>query len=195
MMMKMMPSPRKITKQHHQTCFHNVNLTSTMALPSLAIPGQLLGPISKHTPGPGSHTYNSQLYASIAGPITSTPSPTSISKPTTKSSPPTFSISRPHSSTTNVLPTVDAIVLCRVTRIQARQATVAILVVGETVCADEFQGVIRKEDVRATEKDKVILGASFLPGDIVRACVVRPSSPSLFRLGFWERAAGKRVSG
>lgn len=58
------------------------------------------------------------------------------------------------------------------TRTQTRQATVAILVVGDTVCADEFQGVIRKEDVRATEKDKVVLGASFVPGDVVRACVV-----------------------
>jgi len=47
------------------------------------------------------------------------------------------------------------------------------LVVGDTVCADEFQGVIRKEDLRATEKDKVVLGASFVPGDVVRACVVR----------------------
>ncbi len=71
-----------------------------------------------------------------------------------------------------MLPTVDSIVLCRVTRIQSRQATVAILVVGETVCADEFQGVIRKEDVRATEKDRVVLGACFVPGDVVRACVV-----------------------
>ena len=41
------------------------------------------------------------------------------------------------------------------------------------MCADEFQGVIRKEDVRATEKDKVVVGASFVPGDVVRACVVR----------------------
>lgn len=44
------------------------------------------------------------------------------------------------------------------------------------MCADEFQGVIRKEDVRATEKDKVVLGASFVPGDVVRACVVRSLS-------------------
>ena len=34
----------------------------------------------------------------------------------------------------------------------------------------------RKEDVRATEKDKVVLGASFVPGDVVRACVVRSLS-------------------
>lgn len=49
----------------------------------------------------------------------------------------------------------------------------AILVVGDDVCKDEFNGVIRREDVRATEKDKVVLGDGFRPGDIVRALVVR----------------------
>lgn len=80
----------------------------------------------------------------------------------------------PHlGSSSNTLPTVDSVVLCRVTRIQTRQATVAILVVGNDVCKDEFNGVIRREDVRATEKDKVVLGDGFRPGDIVRALVVR----------------------
>ena len=77
------------------------------------------------------------------------------------------------SSSSNTLPTVDSVVLCRVTRIQTRQVTVAILVVGDDVCKDEFNGVIRREDVRATEKDKVVLGDGFRPGDIVRALVVR----------------------
>lgn len=84
------------------------------------------------------------------------------------------SVSIPHlASSSNTLPTVDSTVLCRVTRIQTRQATVAILVVGDDVCKDEFNGVIRREDVRATEKDKVVLGDGFRPGDIVRALVVR----------------------
>ena len=50
--------------------------------------------------------------------------------------------------------------------------TVAILVVGEDVCADHFQGVIRKEDVRVTEKDKVKIEESFRVGDCVRGVVV-----------------------
>lgn len=148
-----------------------------MALPTLATPGLLLGPTTKYSPGPGTHVYNSSLYASIAGSPSTTPAPPALSpssKPTTAPpSLPTISIAHDHTSTRNILPTVDSTVLCRVTRTQTRQATVAILVVGDTVCADEFQGVIRKEDVRATEKDKVVLGASFVPGDVVRACVVR----------------------
>ena len=71
-----------------------------------------------------------------------------------------------------VLPEVNSVVLCRVTRITPRQATVAILVVGETVLDGEWQGLIRVQDVRATEKDRVKIFESFRPGDIVRASVV-----------------------
>ncbi|MCJ1363521.1 exosome 3'-_5 exonuclease subunit ski4 (Csl4) [Acarospora aff. strigata] len=101
---------------------------------------------------------------------------------------PTLLIPRPTSaltnsnSKTNVLPKVDSTVLCRVTRTQTRQATVAILVVDDAVCADEFQGVIRREDVRATEKDRVVLGASFVPGDVVRAVVISLGDQSNYYL-------------
>jgi exosome complex component CSL4 len=71
-----------------------------------------------------------------------------------------------------VLPEVNSIVLCKVTRITPRQATVAILVVGETVLDREWQGLIRVQDVRATEKDRVKIFESFRPGDVVRAIVV-----------------------
>lgn len=74
-----------------------------------------------------------------------------------------------------VLPEVNSIVLCKVTRITPRQATVAILVVGETVLDGEWQGLIRVQDVRATEKDRVKIFESFRPGDVVRAIVVSPA--------------------
>jgi exosome complex RNA-binding protein Csl4 len=71
-----------------------------------------------------------------------------------------------------VLPEVNSTVLCKVTRITPRQATVAILVVGDTVLDGEWQGIIRVQDVRATEKDRVKIFESFRPGDVVRAVVV-----------------------
>ena len=36
----------------------------------------------------------------------------------------------------------------------------------------EWQGLIRVQDVRATEKDRVKIFESFRPGDVVRAIVV-----------------------
>lgn len=156
----------------------------------IAMPGQVLGRASDFIPGPGTHIHNKTLYASILGPITTTtpPKPAGPQKRLTKITPagpsalPTVSIERNIESQTvdkdgkvakvEALPEVDSIVLCKVTRITPRQATVAILVVGESVLNGEWQGQIRVQDVRATEKDKVKIFESFRPGDIVRAQVV-----------------------
>lgn len=53
-----------------------------------------------------------------------------------------------------------------------RQINVAILVVDEEVCGDEWAGVVRREDVRATEKEKLVIGESFRVGDLIRGEVV-----------------------
>ena len=70
---------------------------------------------------------------------------------------------------------------------------------GEDVCGDEWQAVVRKEDVRATEKEKVVCGEGFRVGDVVRGVVVcglsssssssssLSLSVSLLRLGNWTR--------
>lgn len=159
---------------------------------SIALPGQLLGPSSAYRPGPGVHLHNSQLYSSLLGavavsqPAASASNPKGPAKRMTKITAhlpsaaagaatelPTISVSR-HAR--EVLPQVGNVVLCRVTRITPRQAVVAILVCGETVLEAEWQGVIRVQDVRATEKDRCKVYESFRPGDIVRASVVRCSS-------------------
>lgn len=51
-------------------------------------------------------------------------------------------------------------------------ANVNIQLVEGTPCAQEFQGIIRSQDVRQTEKDKVKVWACFRPGDVVKASVV-----------------------
>lgn len=153
----------------------------------IAVPGQLLGPMSEFLPGPGTHIRNSKLYASILGPITtSVPAkPPGPQKRLTKITPAaptplkTISVERDMAAASGgakaraeVLPEVNSTVLCRVTRITPKQASVAILVVGDTVLDGEWQGIIRVQDVRATEKDRVKIFDSFRPGDIVRAVVV-----------------------
>lgn len=152
----------------------------------IAVPGQLLGPADKYIAGAGTHIQDANLYASLLGTVAieqpeKAPGPakrlTKIEALQTAATLPTISVSRSGiSEKREVLPEVGNFVLCRVTRIQPRQATVAILVVGETVLEAEWQGVIRSQDVRATEKDKVKIYESFRPGDIVRAQVVRISS-------------------
>lgn len=154
-----------------------------MALPSIALPGQLLGAADKYLPGPGTHIHEEQIYASIAGPVLSSPSHASQLASKSKRAP-LLSISRPTSTTDpgilgtgsggggTILPQVDSVVLARITRLGVRFATCEILVVDDTVCREAFQGQIRREDIRATEKDKIKMEESFRVGDLVRGVVI-----------------------
>ncbi|EMP27915.1 Exosome complex component CSL4 [Chelonia mydas] len=80
-----------------------------------------------------------------------------------------------------LLPDVGAIVTCKVCSINSRFAKVHILYIGSTPLKSAFRGTIRREDIRATEKDKVEVYKSFRPGDIVLAKVV--SFPAGISLG------------
>ncbi len=63
-------------------------------------------------------------------------------------------------------------IVARVTQINPRWARCAILCVKDIVLAEPFRGQLRKEDVRATEKDRVELYQCFRPNDIILARVV-----------------------
>ncbi|EIW86604.1 exoribonuclease [Coniophora puteana RWD-64-598 SS2] len=75
---------------------------------------------------------------------------------------------RPHPPTTN------SVVLGTVTRLTPIQAMVSISVVDDVPLptGEEFIGVIRNQDVRATEKDKVKIGDCFRGGDVVKGSVI-----------------------
>lgn len=151
----------------------------TSAPPSFTLPGQLLGPTSRYRAGPGTHIHESNLYSSLLGAVSvaqprlagPTKRPNRIVKHLPSSDNlPTLSVQRGQRAT--ALPEVGDVVLSRVTRVSQQQAIVTILVVGDAVLDAEWQGVIRVRDVRATEKDRVKIGESFRPGDIVRAQVI-----------------------
>ncbi|KAJ6119945.1 hypothetical protein N7523_004225 [Penicillium sp. IBT 18751x] len=199
------------------------------SLPPIAIPGQRLGSVVSYAAGPGTHVQQSNIYASIAGPVIVDPAqPKTQSKSTLRvsrlgpgvkqagaapsKSPAPASKSKPRY---NTLPAVDSIVLARVTRVQKRQAAVSILVVLDDASAaspdpaevasdndniasiltsaanpenhsntDElrFQALIRKEDVRAVEKDRVVMDEMFRVGDIVRGSVISLGDQSFYYL-------------
>ncbi|KAJ4237484.1 exosome 3'-_5 exonuclease subunit ski4 (Csl4) [Fusarium solani] len=148
-------------------------------VPPIAMPGKVLGPVTKFAPGPGTHVYEGNVVSSLLGKVTviqpaKAAGPAKrlnkITAPATEELA-TVSVSR-HGRKREVLPDVDNIVLARVLRLMPKQAIVVIQQVGDTVLETEWQGVIRVQDVRATEKDKVKIYESFKPGDIVRAQVI-----------------------
>jgi exosome complex component CSL4 len=155
----------------------------------IAVPGKVLGPASKYLAGPGTHVHNGNIVSSLLGKVsmavaaTKGPGPAKRLNRITMQAPeglPIISVTR-HDKKQEVLPDVNNIVLCRVIRLMPKQAIVAIQQVDSTVLQTEWQGVIRVQDVRATEKDKVKIYESFRPGDIVRAQVVSFNTCSCFR--------------
>lgn len=132
----------------------------------MALPGELLGPTTAHSVGQGTHIEGSNLYASIAGPLLSTPP----SRKDTKL--PTSSIVRRNGS---LLPEVSTIVIGKITRTNPRQATLSIFALGSNGAStlnEPLPGLIRQQDIRATEIDKVKVTESFRVGDVVRAVVI-----------------------
>lgn len=122
--------------------------------PDIAIPGQPLASAASYTPGTGVHIFNDQICASVVGqPQLSTPAspPPPARKEKDQEAKEILSVLRPTHGVdggndvalANLLPQVGSTVLARVTRINPRQATVEIFVVGDTVSNDEFQGIIR----------------------------------------------------
>ena len=140
-----------------------------MSLPSIALPGQLLGPADKYLPGPGTHMHEQHIYASIAGPVASsraskaTPTPLLSISRTTSTDPGILGTNSGGGGT--ILPSVSSTVLALITRLGPRFATCEILVIDDVVCREAFQGQIRREDIRATEKDKIRIDESFSLGD------------------------------
>ncbi|KAF5377449.1 hypothetical protein D9615_005300 [Tricholomella constricta] len=71
-------------------------------------------------------------------------------------------------------PAPNSVVLGSITRLSPLQALLSITVVDGVPLppGEEFTGVIRTQDVRATEKDRVKIADCFRGGDVVRGVVV-----------------------
>ena len=61
---------------------------------------------------------------------------------------------------------------------------------GGSVCGEEWQGVIRREDVRATEKDRVDCKEGFRVGDVVRGVVVCANFLLFISVSFGDGLSG-----
>ncbi|CDQ86325.1 unnamed protein product [Oncorhynchus mykiss] len=110
----------------------------------LCVPGDRLCSTEDCMPGTGVYLRHGYIYSSLAGYVLRKNEGEEL---------PVISVVR--ETEAQLLPDVGAIVTCKVTCINPRFAKVHILYVGSTPLKDRFRGTIRKEDVRATEKDRV----------------------------------------
>ncbi|XP_066322912.1 uncharacterized protein [Miscanthus floridulus] len=70
------------------------------------------------------------------------------------------------------VPQPGSVIIARVTKVMARMASADIMCVDSKAIKEKFTGMIRQQDVRATEIDKVDMYQSYRPGDIVKAMVL-----------------------
>ena len=137
----------------------------------IIIPGNVLGTTKENKAGVGAYSSKSEIRASIVGKVV-----------TEKDKSETFSSSsRPR---INVIPVdtrpsaksyvlnVGDIVYARVIRMNYNQAYLDILCIGDFELPVPLKAVIRREDIRETEVDKVVVSEFFQAFDIVRASVI-----------------------
>lgn len=134
--------------------------------------------------GEGSYIDNGSVFASIVGKVKLVDAAEGSSK--------RVSVERSKSKTQpNVVPAVGDVVTCRILRVNPRLAQAEILCVGpKPVQGVSFRAVVRKENVRQSEVDKVQMADSFRPGDIVRAKVAALGSARSFELSTAEQSLG-----
>ncbi|OBZ90530.1 Exosome complex component CSL4 [Choanephora cucurbitarum] len=126
-------------------------------------PGQRLGYAADYIQGTGTYERDGLLYASVVGQRYIDPS-------SQEGGLPTMRVSREKEQ--SAVPEVGSVITGKVIRVSPHQAVIAIMVVGDMTCKEDFMGIIRTQDVRAAEKDKVKIYNSFRPGDIVKAEVI-----------------------
>ena len=123
-------------------------------------PGERLGHASELTAGEGTYERGRHIYASVVG----------VPKIVNKDKKTIIEIAKRHKDTT--IPELGKQVVVKVTNVTPRQANVQIMCVDGKCLAEPSPDVIRQQDVRAYDVDKVDMYRSFRPGDIVKAEVM-----------------------
>ncbi|CAI9301913.1 unnamed protein product [Lactuca saligna] len=133
----------------------------------MVTPGEVLGKGSEVKAGKGAYLshHNNTVYASLTGRRS-----LSAASPESPDQRPTVEVigHKAHGP----VPEPGCVVIARVTKVSARMASADIMCVSSKSVREKFSGIIRQQDVRATEIDKVDMHLSFRPGDIVKALVL-----------------------
>nr|CAD7404481.1 unnamed protein product [Timema poppensis] len=143
------------------------------------IPGQRLCLSDKdYVPGCGTYERKGYIYSTLAGTVKIVKQDKS-------------SIIEVHSiNDQSIVPAPGEIVTAKVTIVGQRFCKCVIKCIGETVLTRPYRGILRKEDVRATEKDRVEMIKCFRPGDIILARVLPMKEVHSYQLSTAENELG-----
>mmetsp|Transcript_9038 Transcript_9038/g.16593 ORF Transcript_9038/g.16593 Transcript_9038/m.16593 type:complete len:192 (+) Transcript_9038:49-624(+) len=124
-------------------------------------PGHRLGDAEDQLAGRGTYAEAGHVYASVSGQLRQAEGSTLEVIPAEELG-----------GAACAVPEVGAMVIARVVRMSQDRAECDIVSVGDTPLRERFRGVIRKQDIRFFEVDKIQMTECFRAGDFVRAQVL-----------------------
>ncbi|KAJ0170761.1 hypothetical protein K1T71_013533 [Dendrolimus kikuchii] len=158
---------------------------SAEGIGKICIPGMRLSPYNKdHVAGPGTYELRGYIYSSLAGILKMEVD--EISKVTI--------VSVESQKTPSVLPRTGDIVTAKVTVVNPRMVQCVILCVGPSILARPYRGILKKEDIKANEKDSVNPYKCFRPGDIILARVLPMTEIHWYHLSTAENELGVAIA-
>ncbi|KAF8067161.1 EXOSC1 [Scenedesmus sp. PABB004] len=147
---------------------------------ALVCVGDRLGAADEWAPGPGTYVRGGGVYASIVGAQAATPGeggrPGVLAVVARGAAP--------------VVPEAGSIVIAKVTKVSPTAAHARIVCCGAQALDAHFTGVVRQQDVRGHEVDKVVMADCFRPGDTVRARVLSLGDARSYYLTTADNALG-----
>ncbi|KAK2586298.1 hypothetical protein KPH14_001548 [Odynerus spinipes] len=147
--------------------------------PIICVPGQRLCVSDKvNIPGPGTYEQQGYIYSKLAGTVKL------IKEENTR----TIEV---HGITEqSIVPAPGDIVTAMVTIVNQRFCKCSIKCIGDIVLTRPYRGILRKEDVRAIDRDRVEMYKSYRPGDIILARVLPMTEAHTYQLSTAENELG-----
>ncbi|XP_029173362.1 transcription initiation protein SPT3 homolog [Nylanderia fulva] len=145
----------------------------------VCVPGQRLCVSDKiNIAGPGTYEQQGYIYSKLAG----------IVKLITDGK--TRTIEVQGITEQSIVPAPGDIVTAMVTIVNQRFCKCSIKCIGDIVLTRPYRGILRKEDVRAIDKDKLEMYKCFRPGDIILARVMPMTEAHTYQLNTAENELG-----
>ncbi|XP_022918098.1 exosome complex component CSL4 [Onthophagus taurus] len=147
--------------------------------PLICIPGHRLCLLDKtHVNGNGTYERHGYIYSNLTG----------VVKIITKNG---VNIVEVHSiGEQTLIPTQGDVVTAQINIVTQQFCKCLIKCIGEVVLNRPYRGILRKEDVRATEKDRIEMYKCFRPGDIILARVLPITESHTYQLSTAENELG-----
>ncbi|CAG5014075.1 unnamed protein product [Parnassius apollo] len=147
----------------------------------ICIPGMRLSLLNKeYISGPGTYELKGYIYATLAGVLKM--------EEDDKTKATIISVESPR--TPSVLPKTGDVVTAKVTVVNSRLVQCIILCVGPSVLARPYKGILKKEDIKSTDKDRIDPYKCFRPGDVILARVLPMTEIHWYHLSTAENELG-----